>query len=463
MTAPDSIAVHGRWVLVHEDGGPRIVADRWVLVEGGRIAAVVAGRPAAARTIDRRDALVLPGLLNLHHHCFSEMLVRNRTEDHASEAFETSLVYGLLMPISRIGAETMSPADRRDAARLGLLQVLKGGATTLMEPFRNGFAEIFDAAEDMGIRFYGAPYLFSTADPRLGSDGRMQYRSAGGNDDGAADLERWVELHRAWNGRAGDRIRVTLSPHATDTCGPDLLREVRRKADALGCEITIHVAQSLGELEQIRQRYGREPAEYLEWVGLLGPDLLAAHCLHASDADLDRLRRHGATVLNCPRTFARGGRMAPFDKFARRGVRTVVGTDGYANDIAGELTAAGTISKLFAGNSGVTTARDLIRAVTLDAAAALRRDDLGRIAPDARADLTVVDLGKAHYQPVSDPLRAFVWMGRGDVSTVIVDGRIVVDGGRYELGDEDAIVAAGVAAVERVWNRDDVQAMLARA
>jgi len=257
---------------------------------------------------------------------------------------------------------------------------------------------------------------------------------------------------------------VALGPHAPDTCGPDLMRAVRKLAGETGCLITTHLSQTQAELEHTQRLYGRSPPEYLEWVGLLGPDLSVAHCIFTSDAELDLLKRTGTTVINCPRTFARAGLTASFARFHERGVRTVIGTDGYNMDLVGELGAAGTIAKIDAGESGIATASQLVGAVTSVAAQTLKRDDLGRIAPGARADLTAVDLSKPRFRPQSDPLRSLVWRASGaDVSMTMVDGRLLVEGGRYLLGDEQAIAEAGAAAIEKIWSTPEGALIRSRA
>ena len=164
--------------------------------------------------------------MNLHNHCFSEAVARTHTEDGAGRKSNESIVYTVLLPLSKRGIEILTPAERLDIARLGILQLLKGGATTVMEPFRNGIPEMFDAALEMGIRFYGAPYLFSKRRPegRIGRASCAMAQSQSGGDDGAADLDRWNALHAAMAGRDEGRIRLAMSPHATDTCDPDLLR-----------------------------------------------------------------------------------------------------------------------------------------------------------------------------------------------------------------------------------------------
>ncbi len=453
------IAVFGSYVLARRDGVQDVLRDRWVLLEGNRIAAVTPDRPRADQVFDAPGRFVLPGLLNLHNHCFSEAVARSHTEDGNGRRNNRSIIYTVLLPLTRRGVDILSPAERLAVARLGILQLLKGGATTVMEPFRNGIPEMFDAAAAMGIRFYGAPYLFSTADAQAGEDGAVRYAG----DDGEADLHAWNALHQRWEGQESGRIRLAMSPHATDTCGSDLLRACAARARELGVPITTHLAQSAAEVETIKARHGgRTPAEYLDWLGLLAPDLLAAHCIASSDGDLARMAARGATVLNCPRVFARSGTPAAFGRFAGHGVRTAVGTDGYNMDLLGELNAASMISKLEAGRADVATAPELLDAVTATAAAAIRRPDLGTLAPGAAADLTVVDMTHPQMQPLFDPRRGLVALAnRADIDLVVVDGRVLVAGGRYLGGDERAITEAGTAAIRKIWALPEAQAAFA--
>jgi len=460
MTQPDTTAIFGSHVLVEEEGGPTVLADRWVLVEGRRIAAVTSDRPAADVVLDRPGRFVLPGLLNLHNHSFSEAIARTHTEDGGGRKTTGSIVYTVLLPLTRRGIDMLTREERLAIARLGILQVLRGGAATVMEPFRNGIPEMFDAALEMGIRFYGAPYLFSTSDAKAGADGTIAYAAAAGRtDDGAADLATWDALHAEWEGRDAGRIRLAMSPHATDTCGPDLLRAAAARARELAVPITTHVAQSAREVATIAARYGRTPAAYLDWLGLLAPDLLAAHCIASTDDDLALMAARGATVLNCPRVFARGGTTAAFGRFAGAGVRTLIGTDGYNMDLLGEMGAAAMISKLAAGRADVAPAPQIIGAVTRDAAAAIGRPDLGVIRAGATADLTVIDLSHPHLQPMHDPRRALVGLAnRANVDAVMVDGRLLVAGGHCTGVDEAAVIAAGAAAVRRIWDLPEAQA-----
>jgi cytosine/adenosine deaminase-related metal-dependent hydrolase len=452
-------AIFGSYVLSRRDGAQEVLRDHWVLVEGKRIAAITRDKPSADETFDRPGRFVLPGLLNLHNHIFSEAIARSLTEDGNGRRNSKSIVYTVLLPLSKSGAEILTPAERLAIGRMGVLQLLRGGATTVMEPSRNTIPELFDAAEEMGIRFYGAPYLFSTSDAKAGADGVVRYQG----DDGEADMNTWNALYQRWNGQGDGRIRLAMSPHATDTCGPDLLRAVASRARELDVPITIHMAQSAGELATIAQRYdGRTPAEYLDWLGVLGPDLLAAHCHASTDADLKLMAARGAAVLNCPRVFARSGVTAAFSRFASHGVRTTVGTDGYNMDLLGELNAAALISKTSSGRPEAASAPELIEAVTATAASLIKRPDLGVLVPGATADLTVVDMTHPHLQPLFDPRRALIALAnRANIDQVMVDGRLLVHDGRYLHGDETAIMAAGVAAIEKIWALPEAQAAFA--
>lgn len=446
----ETIAIRARWVLVPEGSRQRIEADRWVLVEGGCVAAVTADRPGGAdRVVDVADALVLPGFVNLHNHGISALLFRGIVEDRPTASWAADTVYGLIMPLQGLAMEVLDADELRAVTALGLLGPVKGGATTTMDMFRIAQAVSFDVADALGLRFYGMPYLFSTEDFGIGEDGRPRYAA---RETEESDLARAAALFDAHDGRAGGRIRAGFGPHGTDSCDPDLLAGIRDAASERGAKVTIHVSQSATEGETLLARYGRTPTGQLAHVGLLGPDLVAAHCVYASDDDLGLIGNAGATVVNCPASFARGAVSAIWQRTAARGIRTGIGLDGYSMDTIGELRTAALVSKLASGLSEDAAARDLVAAATVDGAAALGRDDLGKIAPGCRADLVVVNLGGAHLAPVSDPLKTMVWhAGTSDIEAVIVDGRLVVEGGRHLLVDEDAIVAAGAAAVRKVW------------
>ena len=449
MANDQLIAVHGEWVLSAHGDALKMLRDHWVVIEAEKIRSIEKHPPANAVKHQIPQALVLPGLINSHNHGTSSVMFRGLTEDWAAESFETELIYGLLMPLGDVALRTLNPEQMQHVVEFALLEIIKGGSTTLMEIFRPRQAGTFEAAAAMGLRFYGAPYLFSADQMDIDESGVPTYQTRNHDE---SDLDIFHRLYTAHNGASGDRIRVAIGPHGLDSCGPDLLKQVRKTADELGVLINVHVCQTKTEVELLESRYGQTPTQYMESVGLLGPDVLAAHCLHASDEDLTVLSDSDTTIVNCPMTFARGGVTAAFERFHSTGARTVIGTDGYYMDIVAELRAAGLISKLSTHDSGVGSAEQLFKAVTIDAAAALGRNDIGRLIPGAKADLVAISLAKPHFQPVSDPLKTYLWNARGaEVELMLVDGEILIEHGQFTRQDESGIIERGTAAIHKVW------------
>ena len=442
--------IRGQWVLGMDDGEQVLLRNRNVVIEGPTIIAVTEDDPGPAdEVIEIEHSLVLPGFINLHSHCLNGALFRGIPDDMRLEPWITRLIYGVLMPLAETALKNLSPDEIRAVIKLGLLDLLKGGSTTVMDVFHAGQEVFFDVAREMGVRVYGTPYVMSTSKLGMGPDGKPTYEVNEGDD---ASLDRAVEVFRRYDEGDSGRIRVALGPHGADTCSPDLLRAVRETADDLGCLINMHLAQTPEELEILRQRYDKGPIEYVEGVGLLGPDLMVAHCVYATDQEIGVLRNTGTTVANCPISFARAGINVPFHRFAGQGVRTGIGTDSHGMDFVDELRIAGFFSKLHAAKGYVATARDLVRAGTMVGAEALQRPDLGRIAPGARADLLVVDLAQPHLQPVWDPVKNLIWKGGGaDMSVVMVDGEVMVRDRIYLRGDEGAIIRDAAAAASKVW------------
>ena len=453
MPISTQYAVHAKWLLAVDDGKPTILYNRYVITEGNEITAITDTKPSSAELVaESGELLVMPGFINLHNHCSSSVMFRGLSEYMPSDNptdFPVDLVYGLLMPFNTAALEVLNSDETRAMFDLGLLEIIKGGTTTLMEQFRIGQQGTCESATDMGLRFYCMPYLMSHAPVGVTSEGQPQYRSIKDVDDLIGD---WENLFNTFNCSANDRLRIGLGPHGTDTCDADLIRRIRGLADTYDCLITIHLSQTESEEDMIQGRYDMTPSEYLDYCGLLGPDLLAAHCIFASNQDLELLKTRNVTVANCPLTFGRGGVFAPYHKFSEFGLRTVIGTDGYRMDIVGEMRAAALVSKLHAGRANATPSYELISAVTIAAADYLGRPDLGRIMPGARADLIGIDLAKPYFQPVSDPIKTFLWNAdRSDVSLVMVDGKVLVKEAISQFCDEDKIIRKGVDAVKRVW------------
>jgi cytosine/adenosine deaminase-related metal-dependent hydrolase len=216
--------------------------------------------------------------------------------------------------------------------------------------------------------------------------------------------------------------------------------------------IEIHAGQNLLEFHEILRRHGQTPIEYLSDAGLLGPHTIVGHCIINSEhslaglpggRDLEILTASRTSVAHCPLVFARrGNALESFHRFRAAGINVGLGTDTCPRDLISEMRWASLLCKVVEHDFLVATAADVFSAATLGGAAALGRDDLGRLAPHAKADIALVDMRKIRIGPYRDPIKALVQCGTSDdVRTVIVDGHTVVEDGHVRGVDEAQILA----------------------
>lgn len=443
------IAVSARWVALPGRDRVDIEDNLTVIVEGNRIVDLTREPVTRAdRVLSYDQGVLLPGFINLHNHALNGPTLRGVVDDADRSSTRGSLIYRLLLPLGDLAERTLTKEQLRAVYTHAMLEMLKSGTTTVLDMWRPTHEVFLEVAREVGLRAFGAPYIMSARPIGVDAAGEPIYSS--GNADDA--LTTFREIHKRHDGSADGRIRVVLGPHGTDTCTPETLRAIRTEADARGTLITIHAAQSRAEVDIIRERYGSSPIEYLAANGVVGPDVIVAHGVFATDRDLEILQSTGTSVASCPLTFGRGGISAPFHRFRAAGVRTGVGTDGYSFDYIAELRAAGLVSKLWTETSNVATASELIAAGTMSGADALRRPDLGRIEVGATADLTVVSLGSAAIQPVLNPLTSVVWYANSsDVQLTMVDGDVLVEDGSSAHLDEHSIVRDSANAVHQLW------------
>ena len=444
--------VAGKYVLAQREASQVLLQDHYVYVDGPKIEAVTRDAPAPGQALIRYEqGLVMPGFVNLHAHCIRGGLFRGIPDDLEMEPpFIPRLVYTILLPLTGLAAKELSAGELRAVTALGMIDLLKGGSTTVLDMWHHGQEVFFDVAREIGLRTVGAPFIMSASNSRLGPDG---YPLWDFGNDGAAQLAKTIALFKARDQGRDGLAQVAIGPHATDTCLPELLRECRKAADELGCLLTTHFAQTPQEISLLKKKYGMGAAEYARHAGLLGRNVVLAHAGCASDDELKVLADTGTHVANCALTFAREGINFPYARFARAGINTGLGTDSHGMDFIGEMRTAGLLSKQHVGKAHAGTAHELVRAGTLNGATALGRPDLGRIEAGAKADLIVFDLFKPHLQPVWDPLKNLVWKGHaGDIALVMVHGEPVVRDGRLLKADEAAVMRHAALAARKIWN-----------
>ena len=452
--------VAGKYLLAQRDDAQVLLQDHYVYVDGPNIEAVTRDAPAPGQEVIRYEhGLVTPGFVNLHAHCIRGGLFRGIPDDLEMEPFIPKLVYNILLPLTAVAAKELSAAELRAVTALGMIDLLKGGTTTVLDMWHHGQEIFFDVARDVGLRTVGAPFIMSASNSRLGPDG---YPVWDFGNDGLAQLARSIALFKARDEGNDGLAQVAIGPHATDTCLPELLRECRKAADDLGCILTTHFAQTPQEISLLRKKYEMSAGEYARHAGLLGRNVVLAHAGCATDEELKVLADTGTHVANCALSFAREGINFPYARFASAGINTGLGTDSHGMDFIGEMRTTGLLSKQYFRKGHFGTAHELVRAGTLNGANALGRPDLGRLEVGAKADLLVFDLFKPHLQPVWDPIKNIVWKGHaGDIALVMVHGEPVVRDGRLLKADEASIMRAAAQGAQKIWRIAEERQILA--
>ncbi|WP_144185814.1 amidohydrolase family protein [Elioraea rosea] len=444
------IQVHGlraKWVLAHDGRQPAILDDATVVIDGSTIAAILSpDQPQPPLMRDLGESLLMPGLINAHSHCVSGPLFRGVMEDRQYES-QGQLIDRVMIPLGEIVTELCDEDDIRKIAALGQLEVLKSGTTMIIDMPRAGHDGFGLAVREIGLRAYVHPFLASPT----GASWAWNDGADSGVEHVLATFHRW---HARFDQGSSGRVRVGLGPLAPNHCTPSLLRGIARTRDAMNAAVTVHLAQSPEEIALITDRFGMSSVVYLDRLGLLQPGLIAAHCVFASPEDLRLMAARGVAVAHCPLAYARLGTLAARSRFTAEGVTALIGTDAHAHDLLADVRLASINSKYDSKRQGAANAWELITAVTEGAAEVIGRDDLGRIAPGAQADLVAYRLDGAHVQPVHDPVTTLVWNGSGrDTGFVMVAGEVLVEDGRFTRFREQDIIAAGSATIGRAWAR----------
>ena len=449
--------IEGGDIVAYADGAHRLLRGGALVFEGDRVTFV--GRAFAGpvdRRIDATGTLVIPGLVNVHCHADVEAGGRLIADVGRRDYFHTGYLnyFATRKGVPGLGARQ----DADVGGRFALVEMLKNGCTTVVD-ITVAAAAHARIAEALGIRAYLGP-AYRSADYCLTEAGALYFEPD--EEAGRVGLERAKAFVAEHRGRANGRIQGMLFPYQVDTCSPSLLRETRKAADELGVGIEIHAGQNLLEFHEILRRHTMTPVEYLADTGLLGPDCIVGHCIistaHSLAAlpagrDLEILAASGASVAHCPLVFARrGNALESFAKFRRAGVNVGLGTDTYPRDLISEMRWASNLCKIAERDFTQASAAEVFTAATLGGARALRRDDLGRLAPGAKADIALISMRSFRMGPDRDPIKALVQCGTADdVDTVIVDGATLVEGGRVLGLDEDALLREAQAEAERLW------------
>jgi len=345
--------------------------------------------------------------------------------------------------------------------RYGIASLIRHGVTTAVAFNGEGGPDyaIARLAGEMGIRLYFSP---STRAGLHYFDDTGRLKVEWDEPAGLAALDRAGAAIERLDGTYDGRVRgmVLVDEYYLSTL--PFLSRAKAIADRLGVGLSMHFCEQHYEFHDTVRRLGKTPAELLSEHGILGPGVILAHCIYVSGSsyaghtyvdDLGIIGRSGAAVAHSPLVFARRGTaMESFQKYLDAGITMSMGTDVYPMDLIEEMRVASMVGKIVDKNHEVATAADVFAASNLGGAAALRRDDLGRLGVGAKADIVILDFDNLQIGPVADPIRSFIHCATANmIETVICDGRTLMEKGEILVCDERAVLAGAKASCEAVW------------
>ncbi len=408
--------------------GPEIIEKGLIAIGDDRLSYVgrasEAPRIRAEKVIDGRGKVALPGLINCHTHV-SMALFRGVGEDQALDQWLGETIWPL--------EAKLKPRDIYYGALLGCLEMIKGGTTCFADMY---FHEemVAKAVEEAGLRAVLAPGIIE----------------AGNRERGENFLKEGIKFAQKFHGGARDRISVHLGPHAVYTCSPELLKKVREEASRLGVGIHIHLAESERMVKQIKERYGLTEAELLESIGFLGSDVLAAHCIYLSTREMKLLAKHHVKVAYNPVANMKLALGIPrIGELTDLGVTVGLGTDGPASnnnlDILQNLKIAALLQKVHYMDPTILPVRRALEMATIHGAKALGLErDIGSLEAGKKADVILIDFKKPHLTPLHNPYANIVYSAHGgDVNTVIVDGKILMENREVKTLNEEEVMQKG--------------------
>jgi len=408
----------------------------------------------ADRVIDGAGLMVMPGFVDIHCHPASEPKNKGITDELGSPGLYHSTLYEYL-PILAADEE-----GAKAAARVALAELALSGVTTVVD-LSVAYDGWLDLLAESGLRAVIAPMVRSARwFTRNGHAVEYEWDEQAGERTLAEAL---ALIDRARQHPSG-RLSGMVAPAQIDTCTPGLLRDSLAEATRRGLAWQVHAAQSVVEFHEITRRHGLTPIQWLAELGVLSPHSIVGHGIFLddhprtrwwTDRDLGLLAETGATVAHCPTVFLRRGiALRDFGRYRRAGVRLGLGTDTFPHNMLEEMRHAAYVARLAAETPRTVATADVFEAATVGGAAALARDDIGRLAPGCRADVVLVDLHHPAMRPVRDPLRSLIYSAAGRaVRSVFVDGVEIVRDGRVLTIDLDTAAAELEAAQTRMLQR----------
>ncbi|MGE3268226.1 MAG: amidohydrolase family protein [Chloroflexota bacterium] len=440
---------HARFALTL-DAERRIIQDASILIEGQRIARV--GKAAdladvsADRVIDGRRFVVTPGFFNGHMHISYAHAVRGIfPDDLANRLFH---VFNL--------QSAMTEEEEYLTTQLGLLELLQNGTTSLLDPGTTRFPDAcLQAYQDSGIRVVWATQVTDLPAPvKLP---RFPAQEA---------IQVTADFIDRWHGKLDGRMQAMAMAFSLETATPELLQGLKKLVDEKGVGLTLHHLSGDAERARSQSEHGTTPTEYLEQLGVLGENVLLAHVLGLNAAEVEAVARTGTSVVVCPTSAMKEAKgihlMGNLPEFLAKGVNVAYGSDSANSsnhlDVIRSMNLAALQYKDARQDLGMVSAEAALEVATLSSAKAFGQGaELGSIEAGKKADLVLLDTYRPEWQAMFNPVNNLVYNADGrSVDTVIVDGRIVVEGGQQTWVDAERLYSQVQAIGEDLQARTGI-------
>ncbi len=432
------------WVVAWDDGTQShgYLTDGDVVFEGDKISFVGRGYAGeAGEVIDGRGLMVMPGLIDIHSHPGHEPLFRGIREEHGRPNQYMTGLY------ERSLAFVADEEGELAGAEVAYCELLLSGVTTLAD-LSFPYPGWFELLAKSGLRAYIAPG-YASARWLLENDHELKF--VWDEAAGRRKFEDCLKLADEADRHPCGRLAGMVYPAQIETCTADLLRDSLAAAGERKRPMTTHLSQSVFEFQEIVRRHGKTPIQYAQEIGILGPGTILGHAIFIDEhswlhwptkMDLGILAETGTCVAHCPTPFARYGTLLEdLGRYIRAGVTMGIGTDCAPHNLLEEMGRAAVLARIAAEDITTLGTADVFHAATAGGAKALQRDDIGRLAPGAKADLVLVDVTHPLMRPARDPLRSLIYTAaERAVREVYVDGRqVVADGRVLTLDRADAL------------------------
>jgi 5-methylthioadenosine/S-adenosylhomocysteine deaminase len=409
MIKADILVYNG--VILTMDDQNNIIPNGILAISGNTISYIgkdKKGSIRAQKEINAEDGLILPGLINGHTHA-AMTLFRGLADDLPLMDWLNNYIFP---------AEKRMDADFvRTGALLACAEMIMSGTTTFCDMYLFE-EEVAKAAREVGVRCLVGEVLYDFHSPNYGPiEKGLEYTEL--------LIQKWQD---------DPLVSIAVEPHSLFTCSPKLLTAANKLALEYNVPLIIHVAETLSEVAEVKKKYGKGTFEYLYSLGLLGPHLIADHCVHLDELDIKTMAKHGVKAIENPESNMKlASGIAPVPEMLAQGVTVGLGTDGCASnnnlDLFGEMDMAAKIHKIQTMDPTVMDAVTVMRMATIEGAKALGLEDItGSLEVGKKADVIVVDMQKPHLTPMYNPYSHLVYAATGhDVKHSIVDGRIIME------------------------------------